>query len=267
MLYNEIGGNVWANNGYWCGLGTYCCWWGKWVGGSGWVTDVGCTTMLWLWFVCFPDVSITLYITDIMLPCYIPLSEYSTQTLDSLIISKMKRFDEEPILQIISSKSFLHMKTPQKSALLIPSDVIVVTRIVNLSMYLNLWPSLTLCLGWMMWAWILLRLVVFNFDMLWVIGSSNIDGIFLSLHRKNGLFCNREQPKLFIQRYSLNIMDVLRHKRFGCSAVYDKDLLRRSENGGFGAKNWQILDERGGFGGVERTNFRFFCQYSLNAAV
>ena len=63
--------------------------------------------------------------------------------------------------------------------------------------------------------------------------ANDIGGIFLSLHRKNGLFCNREQPKLFIQRCSLNIMDVLCHKSFGCSNVYDKDFLRRDESGGF----------------------------------
>ena len=57
------------------------------------------------------------------------------------------------------------------------------------------------------------------------------------LTQKNGLFCNREQPNLFIQRSSLNIMDVLRHKRFGCSAVYDQDFLRWNESGGFVAKN------------------------------
>ena len=42
-------------------------------------------------------------------------------------------------------------------------------------------------------------------------------------------------------------MDALRHKKFGCSPVYDKDILRRDENGGFGAKNGQILDENGLF--------------------
>ena len=31
-------------------------------------------------------------------------------------------------------------------------------------------------------------------------------------------------------------MDVLRHKSFGCSAVYDKDFLRRDESGGFGGE-------------------------------
>ena len=42
-------------------------------------------------------------------------------------------------------------------------------------------------------------------------------------------------------------MDVLRHKRFGYSDVYDKDLLRWYEIRGFGAKNGQNLDESGGF--------------------
>ena len=50
-------------------------------------------------------------------------------------------------------------------------------------------------------------------------------------------FVNREQPNLFIKQSSFNIMDVLRHKRFGCSAVYDKDFLRRDESGSFGARN------------------------------
>ena len=44
-------------------------------------------------------------------------------------------------------------------------------------------------------------------------------------------------------------MDVLRRKRFGCSAVYDKDFLRRNESGGFGAKNGLKFDESGGLGG------------------
>ena len=35
-------------------------------------------------------------------------------------------------------------------------------------------------------------------------------------------------------------MDVLCHKRFGCSAVYYKYLLRRDESGGFGVKRDQI---------------------------
>ena len=74
-----------------------------------------------------------------------------------------------------------------------------------------------------------------------------IGGIFLSLYRKNGLFGNMEHPNLFIQRPSLNIMDVLRHKRFVCSAIYDKDLLRRDESGGFWSKNGRNLDEIGSF--------------------
>ena len=64
------------------------------------------------------------------------------------------------------------------------------------------------------------------------------------LTEKNGPFCNREHPNLFIQRSSINIMDVLHHKRFGCSAVYDKDFLRRDESSGFWAKMdeiWIIL--------------------------
>ena len=31
-------------------------------------------------------------------------------------------------------------------------------------------------------------------------------------------------------------MDVLRHKRFGCSDVYDQDFPMQGERGGFGAK-------------------------------
>ena len=68
------------------------------------------------------------------------------------------------------------------------------------------------------------------------------------LTEKNGPFCNREHPNLFIQRYYLNIMDVMCHKIFDCSAVYDKDLLRRDESGGFWAKNGRSLDESGGYG-------------------
>ena len=69
------------------------------------------------------------------------------------------------------------------------------------------------------------------------------------LTQKNGLFCNREQPNLFLQVSSLYIMDVLRHKRFGCSDVYDSDLLRRDESGGFVAKygkNWMNAAAFGG---------------------
>ena len=50
-----------------------------------------------------------------------------------------------------------------------------------------------------------------------------------------------------MQRSSLNIMDVLCHKRFGCSADYDKDFLRWDESGSFGAKNGQNLDKSGSF--------------------
>ena len=47
---------------------------------------------------------------------------------------------------------------------------------------------------------------------------------------------------LFIQRSSLNIIDVLCHKWFGCYAIYDKDLLRRDESGGFWANNgWNLV--------------------------
>ena len=73
--------------------------------------------------------------------------------------------------------------------------------------------------------------------------------------QKNGLLCNREQPNLFIKRPSLNIMDMLRHRRFGCYAVYDKAFLRRDESGGFWANN----------GRMEK--FWIFCQASLNAAM
>ena len=49
-------------------------------------------------------------------------------------------------------------------------------------------------------------------------------------------------------------MDVMSHKRFGCSDVYDKYLLQWNESGGFGAKNGQNLGESGGFwgGGVDK---------------
>ena len=66
-----------------------------------------------------------------------------------------------------------------------------------------------------------------------------LEGIYIyrrhipKLARKNGFFCNREKPDLFIKISSLNIMDVMRHKRFGCSNVYDTDLFRRDESGGF----------------------------------
>ena len=66
-----------------------------------------------------------------------------------------------------------------------------------------------------------------------------------------------EQPNLFIQKYFLNILDVLRHKRFGCSAVYNKDLLRRDESGGFWAKNGKSLDESGGLWSKNGQNLDF----------
>ena len=67
------------------------------------------------------------------------------------------------------------------------------------------------------------------------------------LTQKNGLFRNMEQPKLLIQQSFLNIMDVLRHKRFGCSTVYDKDFLKWDESGGFWVRNGKNMDESGGF--------------------
>ena len=72
-----------------------------------------------------------------------------------------------------------------------------------------------------------------------------------NLTQKNWHFCNKEQPNLFIQQSSLNIMDVLHRIRFGCFAVYDKDFLRRDESGSFGAKDGKKLDEISGFGGGE----------------
>ena len=42
-------------------------------------------------------------------------------------------------------------------------------------------------------------------------------------------------------------MDVLRHKRFVYSAVYDKDFLGRDESGGFWGRIGRNLDESGGF--------------------
>ena len=44
-------------------------------------------------------------------------------------------------------------------------------------------------------------------------------------------------------------MDVLRHKSFGGSTVYDKDFFRQDKRGGFGANNVRNLAERGGCGG------------------
>ena len=43
-------------------------------------------------------------------------------------------------------------------------------------------------------------------------------------------------------------MDVMRHKRFGCFAVYDNDFPRQDESGGFWTKNGQNSDESSGFG-------------------
>ena len=65
-----------------------------------------------------------------------------------------------------------------------------------------------------------------------------IGGIFLSLHRKSTFFVMGNK-KPFIQKSTLNIMDVLHHKKFGCYAVYDKDFLRWYESGGF----WEKMDE------------------------
>ena len=77
------------------------------------------------------------------------------------------------------------------------------------------------------------------------------------LTQKNGLFLNREQPNLFIQQYSLNIMDMLRHKSFGCSDVYDNNFLRRDESRGLGGESGQNLDESGGFWAINRQNLNF----------
>ena len=64
-------------------------------------------------------------------------------------------------------------------------------------------------------------------------------------------------------------MDVLRHKNFGYSAVYDKGLLRWDESGRFGAKSGQNLDESGGFraksGQIDK--IWIFCQAILNSVI
>ena len=52
-------------------------------------------------------------------------------------------------------------------------------------------------------------------------------------------------------------MDVLRHKRFGCSAVYNNDFLVRDEIGGFWAKNGQNLDESGDYWAKNGQNLIF----------
>ena len=59
-------------------------------------------------------------------------------------------------------------------------------------------------------------------------------------------------------------MDVMSHKRFGCSDVYDKYLLQWNESGGFGAKNGQNLGESGGFwgGGGGGQNLDFSAELS-----
>ena len=43
-------------------------------------------------------------------------------------------------------------------------------------------------------------------------------------------------------------MDLLRHKRFGCSAVYDKDFLRQDEAAAFGQKLDKIWMKAADFG-------------------
>ena len=43
-------------------------------------------------------------------------------------------------------------------------------------------------------------------------------------------------------------MYLLRHKRFGCSNVYDKDFLRRDESGGFWVKMDEIWMKAAAFG-------------------
>ena len=77
----------------------------------------------------------------------------------------------------------------------------------------------------------------------------NIGGIFLNLHRKMAFYWNREHPNVFIKQSSLNIMNVMRHKRFGYFTVYDKDFLRQDESGRLLDKNMdKFLDESSGFG-------------------
>ena len=89
------------------------------------------------------------------------------------------------------------------------------------------------------------------------------------LTQKNGLFCNRDQPNLFTQLSSLNIMDVLRHKRFGCSAVYDEDFSCGMKAAALGQKMDEIWMKAAAFEQKmdEWTKFGFFCQASLNAAI
>ena len=90
-----------------------------------------------------------------------------------------------------------------------------------------------------------------------------------NITQKNELFCNREQPNLFIQQSSLNIINVLQYKRSGCSAVYDKDFLRWDESGSSGAKNGRNFDESSNLKAKNGRNPKiwFFFQASLNAAI
>ena len=64
-------------------------------------------------------------------------------------------------------------------------------------------------------------------------------------------------------------MDVLRHKMFDCSPVYDKDFLGRDESGGFSEKIDEIWKKAAAFGTKmdEWNKFGFFYQASLNAAI
>ena len=57
-------------------------------------------------------------------------------------------------------------------------------------------------------------------------------------------------------------MNVLRHKRFFCSAVYDEDFLRWDESGGSGGKNGRNLDESGRFGAKNGRNLDFSVELS-----
>ena len=52
-------------------------------------------------------------------------------------------------------------------------------------------------------------------------------------------------------------MDVLRYKIFGCSAVCDKNFLRRNESGGLWAKTGWNLDESGGLWAKNGQNLDF----------
>ena len=56
-------------------------------------------------------------------------------------------------------------------------------------------------------------------------------------------------------------MDVLRHKRFGCSTVYDKDFLRKDESGGFGAKINKIWMKAAALGGEKDKIWIFLLRY------